>query len=54
MVLKSGTKAFHGGVWEFNRNDIFNAYNYFSKQTTPVQPKPELRLNIFVVRSAAR
>jgi hypothetical protein len=47
MVIKSGTKDWHGGLWEFNRNDIFNAYNYFSKQTTPVQPKPELRLNIF-------
>ena len=47
MVIKSGTKSFHGGLWEFDRNDIFNAYNYFSKQTTPVQPKPELRLNIY-------
>ena len=47
MAIKSGTKSFHGGLWEFDRNDIFNAYNYFSKQTTPVQPKPELRLNIY-------
>ncbi|HEX4156583.1 MAG TPA: carboxypeptidase regulatory-like domain-containing protein [Acidobacteriaceae bacterium] len=47
MVLKSGTKSFHGGAWEFNRNDAFNAYNYFSKNGPTVQPKPELRLNIF-------
>ncbi|HEY1499662.1 MAG TPA: carboxypeptidase regulatory-like domain-containing protein, partial [Acidobacteriaceae bacterium] len=45
MVLKSGTKSFHGGLWEFNRNDIFDANNYFSKQAH--QPSPELRLNIF-------
>ena len=32
MVLKSGTKQFHGGVWEFNRNDAFDADYYFSKQ----------------------
>ena len=45
MVLKSGSHDFHGGVWEFNRNDIFDANNYFSKQAN--QPIPELRLNIF-------
>lgn len=45
MVLKSGTNRFHGGVWEFNRNDAFDAQNYFSKQAH--QPSPELRLNIF-------
>src|SRR5579875_3788003 len=32
MVLKSGTHDFHGGLWEFNRNDIFDANNYFAKQ----------------------
>ncbi len=45
MVLKSGTKHFHGGLWEFNRNDLFDANNYFNKQSN--KPKPELRLNIF-------
>jgi hypothetical protein len=45
MVLKSGTKNFHGGLWEFNRNDAFDAANYFSKQAH--QATPELRLNIF-------
>lgn len=45
MVLKSGTNRFHGGVWEFNRNDAFDAQNYLSKQNN--QPSPELRLNIF-------
>jgi hypothetical protein len=45
MELKSGTKQFHGGLWEFNRNDDFDANNYFTKQAH--QPSPELRLNIF-------
>jgi len=45
MVLKSGTQKFHGGLWEFNRNDDFDANNYFTKQAH--QPSPELRLNIF-------
>ncbi len=44
MALKQGTKSFHGALWEFNRNDAFNAYNYFANHS---QPKPELRLNIF-------
>lgn len=45
MVLKSGTRNFHGGLWEFNRNDAFDAGYYFFKQHN--QPTPELRLNIF-------
>jgi hypothetical protein len=45
MVLKEGTRNFHGGAWEFVRNDAFDANNYFSKQAG--QPNPELRLNIF-------
>ncbi len=45
MVLKQGTKRFHGGLWEFNRNQDYNANNYFSKQNG--QPRPTLQLNIF-------
>ena len=45
MVVKSGTSALHGGLWEFNRNDAFDANNYISN--LEAQPKPELRLNIF-------
>lgn len=45
MALKSGTTQFHGGLWEFNRNDDFDAANYFSKLSNT--PTPELRLNIF-------
>jgi hypothetical protein len=45
MVLKSGTSRLHGAVWEFNRNQAFDANNYISNLEH--QPKPELKLNIF-------
>src|SRR5882757_312395 len=45
MVLKSGTRDFHGGLREFNRNEAFDANNYISNHNG--QPKPKLRVNIF-------
>jgi hypothetical protein len=45
MVIKSGGKSYHGGLWEFNRNDAYDANYYFAKQQNI--PPPELRLNIF-------
>jgi outer membrane receptor protein involved in Fe transport len=41
VVLKSGTNEFHGNVYEFWRNDILDARNYFA------QTNPELRFNQF-------
>ena len=43
MVLKSGTKAFHGQLWEFFRNDALDANNYIANQSG--QPIPKLRYN---------
>lgn len=43
MVIKSGTKAFHGEVYEFNRNTAYNANDYFNKQAG--RAKPEFMLN---------
>jgi hypothetical protein len=40
MVLKSGTTQFHASAWEFNRNDYFDAQNFFVHNT-------ELRLNVY-------
>jgi hypothetical protein len=41
IVTKSGSNQFHGSVYEYFRNDIFDGRNFF--QTTG--PKPELRQN---------
>jgi hypothetical protein len=47
VVTKSGTNNYHGDVYEFLRNDAFNANNYFNKLTTPNSPVPPLRYNDF-------
>src|SRR4051794_1462396 len=44
MVLKSGTNTPHASAWEFNRNDAFDARNYFNPAPQKVA---ELRLNVF-------
>src|SRR5579862_2473606 len=33
VVTKSGTNQFHGSLWEFNRNNIFNANDFFYKHS---------------------
>ncbi len=45
MVFKSGTKDFHGGAWEFLRNDKLDAGNYFTNAAG--QQAPELRFNTY-------
>lgn len=45
IITKSGTNNFHGSVYEFLRNDIFDARSYFD--TPQVGRKPELRQNQF-------
>jgi hypothetical protein len=46
-TLKSGSNQLHGSVWEFFRNDIFDAYgDYFVPDATKSK-KPELRQNQF-------
>ena len=44
-ILKSGTKQFHGDVYEFFRNDVLNANEFFLKQAG--QPRPVIKQNIF-------
>jgi len=44
---KSGTNHFHGSVYEFLRNDAFDAPGYFAASTNGVKSKPELRYNIY-------
>lgn len=45
LVSKGGTNNFHGSVWEFIRNDIFNANDFFSNLDG--QPRPVLKHNQF-------
>ncbi|MGA9883969.1 MAG: carboxypeptidase regulatory-like domain-containing protein, partial [Candidatus Acidiferrales bacterium] len=33
VVTKSGTNTLHGSVWEFNRNNFFNANDFFYKNS---------------------
>ncbi len=44
MVLRSGTRAFHGSLWEFVRNEDLDANNYFTNLAGKARPK--FRLNI--------
>ena len=37
VVTKSGGNQFHGDIWEFLRNDAFDAANYFNPVRTPLK-----------------
>jgi hypothetical protein len=41
IITKSGSNAFHGSLFEFNRNDKFDSRNYFAQ----TGPKPKLDQN---------
>jgi hypothetical protein len=45
LLVKSGTNKFHGSIFEFNRNTIFDANDYFDKQSG--KPRPVLQRNQF-------
>ena len=45
VVTKSGNTEYHGTVFEFFRNDVLNANDFFSKQAD--QARPVLRQNQF-------
>jgi hypothetical protein len=45
LVSKSGTNKFHGSAWEFVRNNIFNANDFFSNLDG--QPRADLKHNQF-------
>ena len=46
LISKNGTNDIHGGLWEFFRNDVLDARNFF---LTPSVPKAPLRQNQFGV-----
>jgi hypothetical protein len=37
VITRSGTSSFHGSAYEYLRNDIFNAKNYFQTSVTPLK-----------------
>ena len=44
-ILKSGTREFHGDAYEFFRNDVLNANEFFLNREG--QPRPVVKQNIF-------
>jgi hypothetical protein len=44
-ILKSGTREFHGDVYEFFRNDVLNANEFFLNREG--LPRPSVKQNIF-------
>ena len=45
VITKTGSNAFHGTVFEFLRNELLNANDFFLKRTG--QPRPVLKQNQF-------
>lgn len=37
IITRSGTNSVHGALWEFLRNDAFDATNYFAARTEPLK-----------------
>jgi hypothetical protein len=37
IITRSGTNQIHGALWEFFRNDIFDATNFFAATTEPLK-----------------
>ena len=37
IITRSGTNQIHGALWEFFRNDVFDATNYFAPETEPLK-----------------
>jgi outer membrane receptor protein involved in Fe transport len=47
ILTRSGTNQFHGTVFDYLRNDIFDANNWFNTSVTPALPKAKERQNDF-------
>ena len=45
VITKPGTNTYHGTIFEFLRNDVLNANDFFSKQLG--RPRPSLKQNQF-------
>ena len=47
LVTKSGTNQFHGSAFEYHRNTIFTANDFFNQIATPRIERPKLIRNLF-------
>jgi Carboxypeptidase regulatory-like domain/TonB dependent receptor len=47
IVTRSGTNQFHGTVFDYFRNDVLDANNWFNTSVAPALPKAEERQNDF-------
>jgi Carboxypeptidase regulatory-like domain/TonB-dependent Receptor Plug Domain len=47
VITRSGKSKFHGGLYEFFRNDVLDANTWSNKQTSPAVPRTPLRYNDF-------
>jgi outer membrane receptor protein involved in Fe transport len=47
VITRSGTSKFHGGLYEFFRNDVLDANDWGNKQQSPVAPRTPFRYNDF-------
>lgn len=47
LVTKSGSNSFHGSAFEYHRNTIFTANDFFNNRANPRVPRPKLIRNTF-------
>ena len=47
LITKGGTNTFHGSAYEFNRNTLFEANDWFNNAVSPGVPRPKLIRNVF-------
>jgi hypothetical protein len=47
LVTKGGTNTLHGSAYEFNRNTLFEANDWFNNAVNPGVPRPNLIRNVF-------
>ncbi len=47
LAFKSGGQKYSGELWEFNRNTLFDANNWFNKNSSTITPRQKLNYNIF-------
>src|SRR5262249_46157673 len=47
LVTKSGSNAYHGSLYEYHRNTVTTANDWFNNASSPKVPRPKLLRNVF-------